>query len=312
MELSISLATQICALFTMIVVGYLLVKRQILKISDSIVLSKIVLYVVAPCAIINSFQIEMDESKVYGFGLSLFAAIIINLTFIIITQILSKFFNFNEIEKASIIYANCGNLIIPLVSIVLGPEMVFYTSGSMIMSTIMLWTHCKFMISKDYSFDLKKIFLNFNIISIIIGLFLFALQIKLPTVLQSATTSMANLMGPLSMFVVGMLLTQVDLKELFSNKRVYLISFFRLIVLPIVILLIFVYSGLMNLVANGDAILMISLLAASAPAASTVTQFAQLYDNSPTYASLINTQSVLFCIITMPVINMIYMYLISK
>lgn len=55
MDLAISLATQIGALFIMIGVGYVLIKTDICTISESKLLSQIVLYVSAPCAIINSF-----------------------------------------------------------------------------------------------------------------------------------------------------------------------------------------------------------------------------------------------------------------
>lgn len=63
MDLAISLATQIGALFIMIGVGYVLIKTDICTISESKLLSQIVLYVSAPCAIINSFQIDLTEEK---------------------------------------------------------------------------------------------------------------------------------------------------------------------------------------------------------------------------------------------------------
>lgn len=67
MDLAISLATQIGALFIMIGVGYVLIKTDICTISESKLLSQIVLYVSAPCAIINSFQIDLTEEKVKRF-----------------------------------------------------------------------------------------------------------------------------------------------------------------------------------------------------------------------------------------------------
>ena len=69
MDLAISLATQIGALFIMIGVGYVLIKADICTISESKLLSQIVLYVSAPCAIINSFQIDLTEEKLKGFFL---------------------------------------------------------------------------------------------------------------------------------------------------------------------------------------------------------------------------------------------------
>ena len=145
MDLAISLATQIGALFIMIGVGYVLIKTDICTISESKLLSQIVLYVSAPCAIINSFQIDLTEEKLKGFLLSIGAAILVHIIYYILAKILTKKCHFNAIESMSIMYPNCGNLILPLVSIVLGNEMVFYCSGYMIVQTILLWTHCKFI-----------------------------------------------------------------------------------------------------------------------------------------------------------------------
>ena len=207
-------------------------------------------------------------------------------------------------------YPNCGNLILPLVSIVLGNEMVFYCSGYMIVQTILLWTHCKFIISEDTHFDLKKILLNINMIAIVAGIIMFFLQIKLHTMFQSAVSGMGSLMGPLSMFVVGMLLAGMNMKEVFTNVRAYVVCFLRLVVFPAIILLVFIFTGMTKLFPSASQVLMISLLAASGPAASTVTQFAQLYDNHAFESSVINALSVLLCIITMPIINIIYTFLL--
>lgn len=310
MDLAISLATQIGALFIMIGVGYVLIKTDICTISESKLLSQIVLYVSAPCAIINSFQIDLTEEKLKGFLLSIGAAILVHIIYYILAKILTKKCHFNAIESMSIMYPNCGNLILPLVSIVLGNEMVFYCSGYMIVQTILLWTHCKFIISEDTHFDLKKILLNINMIAIAAGIIMFFLQIKLPTMFQSAVSGMGSLMGPLSMFVVGMLLAGMNMKEVFTNVRAYVVCFLRLVVFPAIILLVFIFTGMTKLFPSASQVLMISLLAASGPAASTVTQFAQLYDNHAFESSVINALSVLLCIITMPIINIIYTFLL--
>ena len=83
MDLAISLATQIGALFIMIGVGYVLIKTDICTISESKLLSQIVLYVSAPCAIINSFQIDLTEEKLKGFLLSIGAAILVHIIYLL-------------------------------------------------------------------------------------------------------------------------------------------------------------------------------------------------------------------------------------
>ena len=53
-------------------------------------------------------------------------------------------------------------------------------------------------------------------------------------------------------------------------------------------------------------ILLVVFLAAAAPAAAMVTQLAQIYDRDSKYASVINVMSVIFCIVTMPLMVMLY------
>lgn len=306
MALSISLATQIGALFLLVVVGYVLVKTGVLKARDASILSKLVLYMCAPAAIIIAFQIELTASRMQGFLLALGAAVGVHILYFGVVGLLDHFWHYNAMEKASMIYSNCGNLILPLVTLVLGQKMVFYASGYMMVQTILLWTHCKTIMSGDAHFEIRHILLNVNMVAIALGIILCITHIHLPTMLYSALNSAQNPMGPLSMLVVGMLLSEMNMKEAFTNKRVYIISFFRLILLPALFLAIIVLFHIHNLFVGADKVLMISLLAASGPSASTVTQFASIYHNEEKESSLINAMTVIFCLFTMPLLNMVY------
>lgn len=126
MRLSILLAEQIGVLFLVAFVGLLIVKYEILKEDDSKVISWLVAYVLSPCVIIKSFQIDFTAEKLKGMGLAVAAAVTAQLIFAIGCRLLSGPLHFTPIESASVIYSNCGNLIVPLVSFVLGEEWVFY------------------------------------------------------------------------------------------------------------------------------------------------------------------------------------------
>lgn len=309
MELSFLLMQQICQLFIVIFFGFLLVKTKVLSTDDSKILSKLLLFVVSPCAIISSFTIEFTSDKLMGLGLAFLGAIIVHIIYIPLIELLSKIFGFAPIEKATIIYSNSGNLIIPLVGAILGKEWVLYTSGYMVVQTILLWTHAKSLVCNEKSYDLKKIFLNINVIAIIAGLCMFFLQIQLPTLVLTTIDNVGSMIGPIAMIVIGMLIGNMSFQNIFSEKRTYMICFFRLIVFPLIIVLFFKLTGLTNLTADANQIFLITVLAASAPAAATITQFAQLYNKHPGYASVMNVMSVIFSIITMPVMIMIYQIL---
>ena len=299
------LLEQIVQLFLCIVLGWLLVRLHLLKPEDSRVLSKVWLYLVTPCVIINAFQLQRTPELLQGLALSLGAAIGIHALFFIATALLRPL-RLTPVEQASLIYTNSGNLIIPLVTAVLGPEWVIYCSMFQLVQQFPMWSHCRIILSGDRNVSLKKILLNVNIISVFVGVLLFLLNLPLPTVIAGTMKSIASTIGPLSMFVAGMLMGEQNLLAVLRIRSIWKVAFLRLIALPLVVLCIFKYSGLAALVPDGQSILMISLLAASAPAAANVTQIAQVYGHEGDYAGAINVITTLLCIGTMPLMVLLY------
>ena len=295
------LLEQIVQLFLCIVLGWLLVRLHLLKPEDSRVLSKVCLYLVTPCVIINAFQLQRTPELLQGLALSLGAAIGIHALFFIATALLHRPLRLTPVEQASLIYTNSGNLIIPLVTAVLGPEWVIYCSMFQLVQQFPMWSHCRIILSGDRNVSLKKILLNVNIISVFVGVLLFLLNLPLPTVIAGTMKSIASTIGPLSMFVAGMLMGEQNLLAVLRIRSIWKVAFLRLVVLCI-----FKYSGLAALVPDGQSILMISLLAASAPAAANVTQIAQVYGHEGDYAGAINVITTLLCIGTMPLMVLLY------
>ena len=77
MEISLLLMQQIAELFLMIFMGYVIVKAGLLKGEDSKVISKIVLYLIIPCVIINAFQVDYTSEKVQGLLLAFAASVML-------------------------------------------------------------------------------------------------------------------------------------------------------------------------------------------------------------------------------------------
>ena len=118
------------------------------KEDDSKVISWLVAYVLSPCVIIQSFQIDFTADKLGGLGLAVAAAMAAQLLFAVGGRALARPFHLTPIERASVIYSNCGNLIVPLVSFVLGEEWVFYTCAYMMVSTVLTWTHMQSLLGR--------------------------------------------------------------------------------------------------------------------------------------------------------------------
>ena len=109
------------------------------------------------------------------------------------------------------------------------------------------------------------------------------------------------------MIMLGMPMTEVKWKDIFSHSRIYLITILKMVVTPLIILLFLKYLPLASLAKDGKTILLISLMAVITPSATTVVQLAQLYDQEPVYASTINVMTTIVSIITMPLMVMLYL-----
>lgn len=304
--ISLLLAQKILTLFLMMAMGAILVRTKIMKASDGKAISTVALYLIVPCSIFSAFQVEYSDQIRDGLILAAGVALLLHIGMIILTEILGKFMKLDAVEKASIIYSNSGNLIIPLVTSILGKEWVIYSTGFLCVQMVLMWSHGKIMICEEPKVDIKKILLNINMIVIALGLICFFTQIKLPSVFLDAVDSMGNMIGPSAMLVTGMLIGSVDFKTILSYRRLPIIAILRLIVYPVLGVLFMKVSGVGNLVENGEMILMITFLAMTTPVASTITQMAQVYGKNAEYASAINVVTTLCCIVTMPIMIMLY------
>ena len=305
MEISLLLMQQITELFLMIFMGYVIVKARLLKGEDSKVISKIVLYLIIPCVIINAFQVDYTSEKVQGLLLAFAASVMLQVLLLIIVWGAGRM-GLNEVEKASVYYSNAGNLIMPIVTFVLGQEWVLYGCVFMSVQIVFVWSHGKWVLSRQSKIDWKKILLNINMVAVFAGVFLFFTKIRLPQILNQTFGSVGSMIGPASMMVTGMLIAEMSLKDIFTNGRVDFITFLRLIAVSAVALLLLKVSGLVNGSPDGKKLLLIVFLAVITPSASTITQMCQVYGNDSQYASAINVMTTLFSIVTMPLMVLLF------
>ncbi len=203
-------------------------------------------------------------------------------------------------------YSNAGNLVIPLVSAMLGKEWVIYTSAFNLVQMFLFWSHGKAVLCGEGRFHFRKIFGNINMISILVGLVLFLSGIRLPFLLQDAADSVGSMIGPLSMLVTGMLIGSLNLRQMIRYKRVWLITFLRLILMPLCVVLIVKFSGVTGLIPNGKDILLVTVLAAVTPSGTSITQLAQVHGKDSLYACAINVITTLLCILTIPAMVLLY------
>lgn len=307
--LSLVLAKKILSLFLIMFVGALLVRKGMLEESDSKSLSVLMLYVIAPCALLSAYQVDCTDAVKRGLVVSLAAAVVLHIIMIGMTALLAKWLHLNAVEQVSIIYTNAGNLVIPLVTMMLGPEWVIYSTGYMGVQIILMWSHGKAVLCQDRRIETRKILTNPSIIATTAGLLLFFSGIRFPLFVQDALSSVGGMIGPSAMFVMGILLGNMKLSQLLRYRRLALIVALRLVVYSVLItLLMKAVVGMSAVDQEMSNALFVTLFAAITPSACTMTQMARVYGKDAEYANVINVVTTLCCVVTMPLMVALYLH----
>ncbi len=309
MEIALLLADKILQLTLMVLLGYLIVKTKLLKSEHSYPISVIGLYIISPAMLITAFQVDYTTEILNGLYLAFLISVLLNGLLILLGWLLKRALKLDNIEQATAIYSNSGNLIIPIVASLFGNEWVIYSTAFIVVQNVLFWSHLRLLICGKGNVPFRKIIFNINIIAIVIGMMLFLLHIKLPATLANTLSTLGHMLGPLAMLVAGMLIAAIPFKEIITDKRIYLVAFLRLIFIPLILLAVIKLGGFASWIENGKTVVMITFLATISPSAATATQMAVAYGQDAKKASAIYGVTTLLCVFTMPLIIWLYQFL---
>ncbi|MEE1114967.1 MAG: AEC family transporter [Eubacterium sp.] len=306
MEISLVIANKLLSMLLMLAAGFVIVKIGLVKTSDSKPLSKLIVYLWIPCMCLHSLQVDLNRGEIRAFAaLTVFCAIV-QVAWIVGVRLVRKPLHLDEIDETSLIYTNCGNLIMPLILMTLGEEWVIYSMAYQISFNILLWSHGASTIRGAKGVEWKKILLNPNILCIAAGLVMMVTGFKLPEVIDTTLASFGAIVGPVSMLVIGMVIAQYDLKKVFTNVHAYLVTLGRLVILPALTMLVLCLTGFLSTRPEYVDPFMIGFLAIAAPTAGAVSQIAVIYDKNAGEAGIINVLTSILCIFTMPLMILLY------
>ena len=307
---SISVLT--AKLFSMVliaVVGFAIVRLRVLRAEDSRVLSGLCVWVLQPCLILRAFQIEMTPEHVQGFLAAAAFGMVSYILYAVLLRLLRRPLGLTPIDEASMVYGNVGNLILPLVSMVLGEEYVFYASAMQLPYNFFMWTHGVSLISGEPGIHWRAIVKNPNVIALCAGLLLFLLKIRIPPLLDTPLASLSGMVGAISMLVIGMVIAGQKLGSVFTSLRSWLVVLGRLVALPLLSIALLGATGLLRSHPWMAPVLQVVAMALSAPPAANVSQLAVIYRQDPVRASACNMLGNLLCILTMPAMMAVYQWI---
>ncbi|MDD6673684.1 MAG: AEC family transporter [Eubacteriales bacterium] len=295
-----TVAVQVVILYLIALVGFFADKSKIFVRADATKLVDLIFNLILPFAIINSFlSMERTKEHIRGLIVSVLLAALTHLFAIAVTSLC-----FRKRQKAergvyhyAIVFSNAAFLALPLAQSVVGEEGVFYSSCYVAVFNVLAFTYGISQISAGKAkINLKSLFLNPGSVSVLIGIPLFLLQVKLPDFLLDTMARVGACNSPMAMIVFGTFLANCNFKNFFVKKEVYFVSFLRLILIPVIMLFVFKLIGV-----SGNMLIALTI-SASAPVATNTAMYAAKYENDTALSSELVGQTSIFSIATMPVI----------
>ena len=306
--MALNVFIQVAVMFIIMSIGILCYKKKMISENTGAELSKFLLMIVNPCVILHAFQIEYKPELANGLLISALLAVVSNtLGVIIATLFIRKNPERKEyiVERFAIVFSNCGFMGIPLIQAIVGDIGVFYASTYVAVFNLFTWTYgVSIMKGKMSLNDIIKVLTSAPIISIVVGIFIFLFSIKIPTIIGKPIEFISNLNTPLAMIVTGLYLARTNIKIALKNVRIFIVSFLRLIVVPAVMLVVFIFIGAENEIFTS--LLVANMIATACPTASSTLMMSRMFERNAEYASMIITVSTLFSILTIPVIMMVF------
>jgi predicted permease len=287
-------------MFIGLFVGHLYKSNQVI----TQFLSWLSISVFLPASLIKSFSAPMTPQMLQeGSILILAGAVTLIFTFFLsflIVRLLKLKIPSSNIVYFSLMFSNFGFVGVGIISSVYGDLGLFYMTMYVL---VMRFAYNSFgtavmqrgVNDKD-RLTFRQIFLNPPIIALVVGLFIMTFQIRFPAPVKASIDSLAACLSPVGMLTVGMLTANFPLKAFFSNARVYVLVFLRLLGIPLLV------TFVMWLIGFRGMMLTVSALTLALPAAANCCLLAERYNGDVMLGTQIVTITNTFSVITMPLV----------
>lgn len=291
-------------LFAMLL-GFFLNKADILDAHTSKKLSAVIINVSCPLLILTSVTTLEGGDKSVVWKL---------LTAGVVTYLLVPFFsllmvkllripqNMCGVYRGMLMFSNNSFMGYPVIEALYGSSAIFYSTIFHFGFNILFFSYGIFLIAKDAGntgkFQIKQL-INAGMISAVAALILYFCDISLPDVVIEPMKFVGNITTPLSMLIIGSNMGACHFKEMFTEKKLYVISLLRLVIIPLL-----TYYG-MHLVTQDATLIGIVTITMGMPVASLVAMGSSAYPKQGKVASIGVVLTTLLSMVTIPVMALL-------
>jgi len=300
-----TIVNSVVSLFLIMLVGVYATRRNIITDEINRGLTDILLNIALPFLIISSFILTYDDSVktnvVKTFYLSIITFVLIGIvSYILLFPIKG---DRKIILQFSNVFTNTGYVGFPILNAIYGSEGILYGSIFQMFYVMFIWTYGIMLfkervrgegVYKDFKKTVVEVIMNPSIIAVLIGIMIMAFNIKIPDMFLTSIRSIANITGPLSMIIVGGILSKVNIRNYAKDITVYYGIILKLFLIPGIIYFVLKIINDVSIITNSLVIL------AAMPAAIMTSIFAEGYNKEKEYATVIVFFTTIISIITIP------------
>lgn len=306
--------------------GFIAGKTRYLPENSGFVISRLIIKITMPLLILTSFlnykfsyQVLVDGAIVFAAGviflaLSFFAAVLISDR--LHMQEAAK-----NIYRMSSTFGNVVFLAFPLLTSLFGERGLVYAIFFHLANDALLWTLGIYLVNSHTSSSWRnsiKHFINGNTIAIALGLLSIIVQLqhqieksyqaqKIYELFYNTFHPVGKMTVYLSMIFIGLILSEVKIKnaaELAKRYPIFILSFFKLLLIPSVAIGIFLIGGVwINPLVKAVIILQLAM-----PSGTIVAALAAQYDSDYRFATECTSFTTLLSILTLPLLVIVLQY----
>lgn len=300
-----TIAVTMCKLLAAMGVGFFLTRRQVLDAEANKKFSSMIIKVTCPLLIVSSADSVSAGSEADVLLLLIAGAA----TYLLLPLLSSLIVKLLRVEKdctgtyrCMIMLSNCMFMGYPVVEALFGGYAVFYATVFHFGFNILFFAYGTYLIDKDAGvvsrFEPKRL-LNPGVIAGVLALAIYFFKLKLPPIILEPMGFIGGITTPLSMIVIGGSLAGSSLGAVFREKKLYIFSLIRLVIIPAIAFLV------MRLLTDDAAIIGIVTVTMGMPVAALVAMSSAPYEKQGTIASASVVMTTLLSMITIPIMALL-------
>ena len=292
-----NMLTMQLVMFSLVIIGYIVRKREIIGAKARKDLVDFCLFVTLPFNILHSFLGEWNLSMLASCGMILLLSSGYNAVSVLVSFLLYKKKEDRQQKtlRYGTIVSNGGFLGNSVLEGIYGTSGAFYASIFMFPVRVVMWSIGVSVFLKGHKQNvLKKIITNPCIVVMFIGAAVMSSGIALPEFATKTITGISNCNMPLSMMLIGMFLAEINPKGLIDKTMVFYTGI-RLIGIPLIIFAITAFLPIDPMLRG------ITVIIAGMPAPITTALLSAKYGGDEKYATGMIFLSTIVSLFTLPI-----------